>query len=48
LNSKRNAEIGSIFDINAVSLSLKRAEDAIEDSNEIKHEFEELKDRCLN
>ena len=43
-------EIGSIFDIKgaAVSLSLKRAEDAIEDSNEIKHEFEELKNRCLN
>jgi REP element-mobilizing transposase RayT len=50
LSSKRNAEIGSIFDIKgaAVSLSLKRAEDAIEDSNEIKHEFEELKNRCLN
>ncbi len=50
LSGKKNIEIGRIFGIKgaAVSLSLKRAEEAIEGSIEVKREFEELKERCLS
>lgn len=50
LGGKKNVEIGKIFGIKgaAVSHSLKRAEEAIEGSIEVKREFEGIKNECLN
>ncbi len=50
LSWKKNIEIGRIFWIkgDAVSLSLKQAEEAIEGSIEVNREFEEIKKECLN
>jgi hypothetical protein len=50
LSGKKNVEIGRVFGIKgaAVSLSLKRAEDKVENSIEIRRELENLKERCLS
>jgi hypothetical protein len=50
LSGKKNVEIDKIFGIKgvAMSLSLKRAEDKVDSSIEIRSELEDLKEICLS